>query len=94
MAEIRIEDNENNLKICTLEKAAEALNCKLFYVLIPNEPLQEVVKHQAQKKAASMLYDLNQHMSLEEQGIDVDEKVERAAQDLLFRSRSKIWDVD
>ncbi|MDR1327281.1 MAG: mobile mystery protein A [Heliobacteriaceae bacterium] len=88
----KIEDNESNLKISTLEKAAEALNCKLVYILIPNEPLEEMVQKQAKKKAMTLLKKVNQNMELESQGIDPQEQLEDAVQDLLNGTLSRIWD--
>ncbi|MDR1169029.1 MAG: mobile mystery protein A [Heliobacteriaceae bacterium] len=88
----KIEDNESNLKISTLEKAAEALNCKLVYMLIPNEPLEEMVQKRAKKKAMALLKKVNQNMELENQGIDTQEQLEDAAQDLLKGTLSRIWD--
>jgi predicted DNA-binding mobile mystery protein A len=90
----KIEDNESNLKISTLEKAAEALNCKLVYMLIPNESLEEIVQKQAKKKAMALLKKVNQNMGLENQGVDTKEQLEDAVQDLLNGQLSKIWSED
>lgn len=42
----KIENDEidNKLTLNTLENIAKALNCKLFYVLIPEKPLQTILE--------------------------------------------------
>ncbi len=46
---------EGSLQLSTLRRAAEALNCRLLYVLVPDEPLEEMVFRQAYLKAADEL---------------------------------------
>jgi hypothetical protein len=41
--------------LSTLRRAAEALNCRLFYVLVPEEPLEDMVLRQAYAKAVEEL---------------------------------------
>jgi predicted DNA-binding mobile mystery protein A len=86
-----MECNENNLKISTLEKAARALNCRLVYAFVPNEPLEDMVQRQAKRKAHTILQKVNHHMKLEDQGIDTNELIEDTVQDLLTNNLSKIW---
>ncbi len=49
----KIEKSEVNdtIQIATLRRAAEALNCRFVYALIPEEPLEECVKLQRAKIA-------------------------------------------
>lgn len=44
-------DAEGVIRLATLRRAAEALNCGLHYVLVPNEPLEDMVLRQAHRKA-------------------------------------------
>jgi predicted DNA-binding mobile mystery protein A len=46
---------EGSLKLSTLRRAAKALNCRLVYVLVPDEPLEDMVLRQAYLKAAEEL---------------------------------------
>jgi predicted DNA-binding mobile mystery protein A len=41
-----------SMELATLERAARALNCRFCYVIVPNEPLELMVRHQALEKAA------------------------------------------
>jgi len=90
----KIETNENNLKLSTLEKAAKALNCRLVYALVPRESLEDTVKKQAEKKAMALLKKLNCSMELEDQGIDICEQLEDCVHDLLNGTLSRIWDEE
>ena len=38
------------LRLSTLRRAAEALNCRLLYVFVPEEPLEDMVLRQAARK--------------------------------------------
>lgn len=44
-----------SLQLKTLRRAAEALNCRLVYVLVPDEPLEDMVFRQAYLKAVEDL---------------------------------------
>ena len=44
-----------SITLSTLERAAEALNCRLHYVIVPDEPLDRMVRRQARIKAAARL---------------------------------------
>ncbi len=44
-----------SIRLSTLGRVAEALNCRLFYVFVPNEPLEQMVQRQAYVKAAEYL---------------------------------------
>ncbi|HEY1443340.1 MAG TPA: hypothetical protein VGF51_00470 [Acidimicrobiales bacterium] len=41
-----------SLRVSTLRRVAAALNCELLYVFVPNEPLEDMVRRQARRKAA------------------------------------------
>jgi len=57
------------IQLSSLERAAEAMNCRLVYVLIPNEPLEEMVRRQARKKAAQAVGSVSHSMRLEQQEV-------------------------
>ena len=57
------------IQLSSLERAAEAMNCRLVYVLIPNEPLEEMVRRQARKKAAQAVGSVSHSMRLEDQQV-------------------------
>ncbi|WP_448062134.1 mobile mystery protein A [Cellulomonas hominis] len=54
----------------TLARAADALGCDLVYALVPREPLEVQVRHQAEALARAELGPLQTTMQLEGQGLD------------------------
>lgn len=79
----------------TLAKAARALDCTLVYALVPNRPLQEMVRTRAEAVAATHLRAARHSMLLEDQSTD--EATERAqyealVEDLLRGRVGRLWD--
>lgn len=88
----KMESNEDNLKLSTMKKAAEALNCEFVYYFKPKTTFQNLVDEQAQKKAAEVLKTVNVNMALENQEIAEDEAVKDFASDLINTKIKQIWD--
>lgn len=87
----KMESNEDNLKLSTMKKAAEAMNCEFVYYFKPKTTFQNLVDEQAQKKAAEVLKTVNVNMALENQGIAEDEAVKDFASDLINTKIKQIW---
>ena len=88
----KMESNEDNLKLSTMKKAAEAMNCEFVYYFKPKTTFQNLVDEQAQKKAAEVLKTVNVNMALENQEIAEDEAVKDFATDLINTKIKQIWD--
>ena len=93
----KIENDEidNKLTLNTLENIAKALNCKLFYVLIPEKPLQTILEDQAKKKAAEESRRVIHSMFLEGQNLDMEDQkefIKIQSEDLLHNRINKIWE--
>ncbi len=88
----KMESNEDNLKLSTMKKAAEALNCEFVYYFKPKTTFQNLVDEQAQKKAAEVLKTVNVNMALENQEIAEAEAVKDFASDLINTKIKQIWD--
>lgn len=88
----KMESNEDNLKLSTMKKAAEAMNCEFVYYFKPKTTFQNLVDEQAQKKAAEVLKTVNVNMTLENQEIAEDEAVKDFASDLINTKIKQIWD--
>jgi predicted DNA-binding mobile mystery protein A len=58
------------IKLETLARAAEALNCRLVYALIPNEPLETMVQARARLIAKQHIGTVEHTMRLENQGVE------------------------
>jgi len=92
----RLETNEadDSITLKSLRKAAEALDCRVVYALIPNEgSLESTIRKQAIKKASELVKDVDHTMQLEAQGVgNIDAKIKEMADDLAKNPNSKLWD--
>ena len=79
----------------TLQRAAEALDCRLVYALVPIRPLAEVINARANTVAERRLASVEQTMLLENQAVR--DKKGRAAMKRqliaeLLRKPARLWD--
>lgn len=82
----------NTIKLETLRRAADALDCDLAYVLLPRTSLDEAVKAQARRKAARHLGPVAHHSRLEDQSVsevDADAQLDELA--ARFIDRQGLW---
>jgi predicted DNA-binding mobile mystery protein A len=83
-----LEKSEANgtIQLKTLRRAAEALDCRLVYALVPNTSLEEAVRTRARKIARRDLGRVAHTMTLEAQGTgdeDLDARIEDYIRDAL-----------
>ncbi len=90
--ELERSELHDTIKLETLRRAAEALNCDLVYFLVPRASLDETVKAQAHRKAARQLGRVAHHSRLEDQAVTDDDMAaqldELAAR---FIDRKGLW---
>lgn len=86
-----MEQNENNMKISTLEKVAAAMDCQFVPLFIPNKTLEQTVRNQAEKKAKEILANVNQNMALENQLSTEEEILQDMIEDYIHRNTKQIW---
>lgn len=82
------------LKLDTLQRAADALDCSLVYLLIPNRPLETMVKEQAMRVAGEHISAVEHTMQLEDQGVGEEtsrQQLQELADDLSRRSPRSLW---
>jgi predicted DNA-binding mobile mystery protein A len=94
---VAIEKAETNKAITlkSLERAAEALNCRVVYFFVPETSLEETVRSQAEFVAARQLSALNQTMRLEDQSVHDKEARKIMRENLvreLVKHPSRLWD--
>jgi predicted DNA-binding mobile mystery protein A len=92
----RLETNEaeDSITLKSLRKAAEALNCRLVYVLVPEEgSLQAIVQKQALHKAQEIVSAVDHTMQLEAQGVgNLQQKIKETAEELAKNPNTKLWE--
>jgi predicted DNA-binding mobile mystery protein A len=84
---------DDALQISTLRRAAAALNCRPFYVLVPDEPLEDMVLRQAYRKASE---ELLPSASPESAWTATEEEIEEGleARTLELIDRRGLWRID
>ena len=88
---------KGTITLNSLEKAAQALDCRLVYALMPRQPLEDIVEQRASLLAKSRLKSIGHTMTLEAQGVDAtdeSEQLKRLIRQLVEKSGSKLWEED
>ena len=85
-------ERERTLKLDTLGRVADALNCDLAYALVPRSSLDGMVDAQARLSAIRHLRNVMAHSRLEDQEVTPDD-LEAQIADLAaeFRQRRDLW---
>ncbi len=94
---LKIESDElkSRLTMATLEKMAEAMNCRLVYGFVPSESLSKIIERAAAEKARLQLTRVSHTMALEDQKITdkvLSEQIELLKEDLLRGNIKKVWE--
>ncbi len=88
---------KGSITLNSLEKAAQALDCRLVYTLVPRQSLEDMVKKRASLLAKNRLKSASHTMALEAQGVeaaDENEQLKRLIRQLIEKSGSKLWEQD
>lgn len=95
ITELEKAEIHGNISLNSLERAAEALGCRVVYVLIPERPIEETLKERAWKLAERQMAAVEQTMRLEAQEV-TDKKQRQAALqkqvEKLLRRPARLWD--
>lgn len=94
VSQLEAKELNETVSIKTLRKAAEALNCRLVYALVPNDGgLQGILDKQALMKAKDIVSAVDHTMQLEAQGVgNLQQKIKETAEDLAKNPNSKLWE--
>ncbi|UGX89560.1 mobile mystery protein A (plasmid) [Bradyrhizobium barranii subsp. barranii] len=97
IVELEKSEQGGSVTLNTLQRAAEALGCRLVYVLVPERPLAEVVTKRAAEVAERQSRAIEQTMRLEDQAVEDNQAAralrEQAIEDLLKRP-ARLWDEE
>lgn len=90
--DIERSEQRGTIKLETLQRAADALDCDLVYFLRPRRSLEELVALQAERKASQHLSWVAHHSRLEDQAVS-DEESAAQLDDLAayFVDRRGLW---
>lgn len=96
---LKIEEAEVSgaLTLNTLERAAQALNCQLVYVLVPEKPLEELTRERAERLARKQFQITGHSRTLEDQKVDAADQqaqIDALTREYLASSHSRLWDEE
>lgn len=83
------------LTLKSLERAAEALGCRVVYLFVPDRPLEETVRARSRHIANKQLEALGQTMGLEDQavhGTKAREMMRNKLTEDLVNDPARLWD--
>ncbi len=80
-SKLELDESSGVIQVSSLRRAAEAMNCRLVYVLIPNEPLEAMVRKQARRRASSVMSPILHSTRIEDQDVG-DRVIEQQLEDL------------
>jgi len=94
---VELEQSEvsGSVTLKTLQRAAEALGCRLVYALVPERPLAETVRERAEAVARHNAESIEHTMGLENQAVPDKQARKRLFQDQvdeLLRRPARLWD--
>ena len=78
----------------TMNKMANAMNCRFVYAVIPGMEIEQVIKEQAIKKAKSRVKVASTHMALEAQALDKEKlntEIDRIASEIVDKMPGDLW---
>jgi predicted DNA-binding mobile mystery protein A len=79
-------ERDGNISLASLERAAQALGCRIVYWLVPHESFKAQVENRARALATKRLGTIS-HNDEDEQ-----EQLEQTIEELLNAPGSKLWD--
>ncbi len=85
---------EQTISLNTLARAAEAMDCKLVYALVPKDSLEETVHNQAYRKISPQAANIFRSMGLENQSTDKQEQqrlLKELIEELVKKGGSELW---
>ena len=95
VASIERNEAKGSVRLESLTRMAEALDCELVYAMVPHGSLEETLSRHARRAAEQLVGRVAVSMELEDQGTtprEMEHQIEEAM-DRLLADRSRIWDV-
>jgi predicted DNA-binding mobile mystery protein A len=94
---VELEKSEitGNLSLHSLQRAAEALGCRVVYALVPDRPLAEVVRSRVELIAEKQLSSVRHSMTLEDQAVQDKQAHKELRQQFireLLHKPARLWD--
>jgi len=91
MVALEQSEERGTIELATLRRVAEALDCRLIYALVPNQPLDAIVRDRARAFIGKRLQPVEHSMLLEDQKVNNRQAIN--LEDLIRETKpSLFWD--
>ena len=94
VSRIEKDDVASAITMRTLRQAAEAMDCQVRYVLVPNNELEQLVRHRAVAMTNERLSRTHHTMKLENQALaqrDLETEHSRVFKEIMAGDPSRLW---
>jgi len=95
VVELEQAEVSGSITLHSLQRAAEALGCRVVYALVPEKPLEATIRERAEERAVRHSGAVEHSMRLENQGVSdkqVSKELHRQRVDELLRRPVRLWD--
>jgi predicted DNA-binding mobile mystery protein A len=91
---VALEQSEakGTIELATLRRVADALDCTLVYVLVPNKPLEGMVRDRARALARQRLAPVEHSMRLEDQAVGAKDSEAQLDEFVRTMNLTRLWD--
>ena len=91
---VALEQSEakSTIELATLRRVAEALDCTLVYALVPNKPLETIVRDRARILLRRRRAPVEHSMLLEDQAVSAKDSKARLDEFIRETNPSRLWD--
>ncbi|MBX9770420.1 MAG: mobile mystery protein A [Candidatus Obscuribacterales bacterium] len=92
--ELEMNEQRGSISLKTLERAANAMGCKLVYALVPKTSLEETVIEQARAQAEELSKTVFRTMALEKQSTTHAEKeslIATLSEEIMRKGGQQLW---
>ena len=90
-------EKSGEITLKQLARAAAAMNSRLVYAIVPEQPIEKVIEAQAFRKAQQELAWIDNSMRLEGQSVDAESMgraINSRAQALIDNPTKELWEID
>lgn len=95
IVELEKAELSGNVTLHSLQRAAEAMGCRVVYAVVPDRPLADVVRSRAHRLAERQLASVRHTMDLEDQAVKdkrANERLRKQLVEELLRRPARLWD--
>jgi len=92
IAAAELSELEDSISMNRLRTLADALGCDLQYVLVPRQPLEQMISDRARERALRKLERVNRSQALEASSVENSQMVDDLTRELEMLRPAELWD--